>query len=235
MARDSPQQLSIKRILIGFAFLALCSGVQAPVASAQHHGPMGGGVGVYVPRPWISGAPRVAAIRSGAWLYHGRPFGPLRFRPVFPVYGSPFYFGPYSWIWGSWGYDGCWLANYYPCGGWAYGYSGPFYAYAPVPAPVYQYYGGARPDFPQLFLKDGTVYTVSDYWLVDDQLHFTTKEPGRKGSAEHVIDLNQLDVETTIDENTSQGFRFVMRHEPLQQYVRDYPDQVPPDWPRAKE
>jgi len=44
-----------------------------------------------------------------------------------------------------------------------------------------------------------------------------------------------LDVETTIDENTSRGFRFVLRHEPLQQYVRDYPDQVPPDWPHPKE
>jgi len=34
-------------------------------------------------------------------------------------------------------------------------------------------YGEERPDVPQLFLKDGTILNVTDYWLVDDQLHFT--------------------------------------------------------------
>jgi hypothetical protein len=235
MTRVFPHRLSLERILFGLACLAACCCTQTPVAFAQHSGHVGAGVRVYVPRPWMSGTPRVTQIRSGAWLYHGGPFGPFRFRPVFPVYGSPFYFGPYSWTWGAWGYGGCWLTSYYPCGVWAYGYNGPFYAYNPVPSPVYQYYGEARPDFPQLFLKDGTVYTVSDYWLVDDQLHFITNEPRPKGAVEHVIGVAELDIETTIDENTSRGFRFVQRHESLQQYVRDHPDEVPPDWPRPKE
>jgi hypothetical protein len=236
MARVFPHQLSITRILIGFACLALCLCSRAPIASAQHRAPMTGGVRVYTaPRPWVSMVRPMAPVGPGAWRYHPLPIGPFRYRPIFPIYGSPFYFGFYSWVWNSWGNGGCWLAAYYPCSGPAYGFAAPFYAPGPVPAPVYQYYGEARPDFPQLFLKDGTVYTVSDYWLVDDQLHFTTKEPGRRGSAEHVIGIDELDVETTIDENTSRGFRFVQRHEPLQQYVRDYPDQVPPDWPRPKE
>ena len=102
-------------------------------------------------------------------------------------------------------------------------------------APVYQYYGEEGPAFPQLFLKDGTVYTVADYWLVDKQLHFMVMEPGRRGPVEHVIDVDDLDVNTTIDANTDRGFRFVMRNEPLHQYMRDYPNQIPPDWPRAKE
>ena len=236
MARFIPVRLLFRKILIVAACLAVSWCVRVPVVSAQHPGHVGGGVRIYTPpRRFVLAGPRAGAMWSGAWLNRG-PYGPFRFRPVFPVYGSPFYFGPYSWIWGSWGYGGCWWTNYYPCAGWGVGYNPlPLYAPGPVPAPVYQYYGQQRVDFPELFLKDGTVYSVSDYWLVDDQLHFTTKEPGRRGSAEHVIDINELDVETTIDENTARGFRFVLRHEPLQQYMRDYPDQVPPDWPRPKE
>jgi len=41
--------------------------------------------------------------------------------------------------------------------------------------PVYVY-GEERPDLPQLILKDGTILNVTDYWLVDDQLHFTMIE-----------------------------------------------------------
>jgi len=40
-------------------------------------------------------------------------------------------------------------------------------------------YGEERPDVPQLFLKDGTILNVTDYWLVDDQLHFTMIWGGR--------------------------------------------------------
>jgi hypothetical protein len=236
MTRFVAHRSIFNRILMLAACLPVLWCIRPPVALGQHNAHVGGVVRIYPPpRPFVPVAPRIGVIRPGGWMYHPRPIGPFRFRPVFPVYASPFYFGPYSWAWGSWGYGGCWWANYYPCGGWGYGYNAPFYAYGPVPAPVYQYYGEPRPEFPELFLKDGTVYSVSDYWLVDDQLHFTTKQPGRKGSVEHVIDVDELDAETSIDENTSRGFRFVLRHEPLQQYMRDYPDQIPPDWPRPKE
>jgi hypothetical protein len=44
-----------------------------------------------------------------------------------------------------------------------------------APEPVYVY--GAQPrELPQLFLNDGTVLNVGDYWLVDNQLHFTMNE-----------------------------------------------------------
>jgi hypothetical protein len=234
--RDFPRWFASQKLLtLGLSVVCLC--LHAPIASAQHRGPVGGGVRIYRPptRPFAPIAPPIAANRYGAWRYRPLPIGPFRYRPVFPVYGSPFYFGPYSWVWNTWGYGGCWLTGYYPCSGFSYGYSAPFYAPGPVPAPVYLYYGEARPDFPQLFLKDGTVYTVSDYWLVDDQLHFITMEPGRRASAEQVIGVDQLDVQTTIDENTSRGFRFVQRHQPLQQYLHDHPDQLPPDWPHPKE
>jgi len=48
--------------------------------------------------------------------------------------------------------------------------------------PVYVY-GEERQDLPQPFLKDGTILNVTDYWLVDDQLHFTMiEENGTKPS-----------------------------------------------------
>ena len=90
--------------------------------------------------------------------------------------------------------------------------------------------GTDRRDLPQLYLKDGTMYSVTDYWLVDNQLHFTMIEEGGTKSVEHVIGFDELDLQTTIDVNTQRGFRFVLRNEPLEQYLRDHPDQTPPLW-----
>jgi hypothetical protein len=93
--------------------------------------------------------------------------------------------------------------------------------------PVYVY-GDERPDLPQLFLKDGTILNVNDYWLVDDQLHFTmTEEEGGK-PAEHVVPFDALDLQRTVNVNTGRGFRFMLRNEPFEQYVRDHPEGSPP-------
>jgi hypothetical protein len=35
-------------------------------------------------------------------------------------------------------------------------------------------------------------------------------------------------VQKTIDVNTRRGFRVVMRDSPLEQYLRDHPDPMPP-------
>jgi hypothetical protein len=71
--------------------------------------------------------------------------------------------------------------------------------------PVYVY-GEERPDLPQLFLKDGTILNVTDYWLVDNQLHFTMiEETGRK-PAEHVIPFDALDLQTTVDRKHAERF-----------------------------
>jgi hypothetical protein len=93
--------------------------------------------------------------------------------------------------------------------------------------PVYVY-GEERPDLPQLFLKDGTILNVTDYWLVDGQLHFTMIEEDRTKAAEHVIPFEALDLQTTVDANTRRGFRFMLRNEPFEQYLRDHPDGPPP-------
>ncbi len=88
--------------------------------------------------------------------------------------------------------------------------------------PVY-YYGEANSQFVQLYLKDGTVYNATDYWLVNGELHFKTVEENYTKVVEHEIDFGLLDLQMTIDVNTARGFRFVLRNEPLEQYLRDYP------------
>lgn len=89
-------------------------------------------------------------------------------------------------------------------------------------------YGQEREDFPQLFLKDGTILSVTDYWVVDGQLHFMMMEENGMKPAEHVIPFDALDLQTTVDANTQRGFRFMLRNEPFEQYVRDHPEGPPP-------
>jgi hypothetical protein len=72
------------------------------------------------------------------------------------------------------------------------------------------------------------ILNVTDYWLVDDQLHFTMIEEDGTKPAEHVIPLDALDLQTTVDANTQRGFRVMLRNEPFEQYVRDHPESPPP-------
>jgi len=89
-------------------------------------------------------------------------------------------------------------------------------------------YGEERADVPQLFLKDGTILNVTDYWLVDDQLHFLMADQDGAKPTEHVMPFEALDLQTTVDTNTRRGFRFILRNEPFEQYLRDHPEGAPP-------
>lgn len=237
-----------RKILIAGVCALSCAWFQAPGALAQH-GAHGGGHANAVPvsaphvipphavippaahvpishapisRPPISHPPVVFGPRAG--------FGP---RPIFirnRVFLRPPFFrgiffpawflncGP-AWVWG------------FGCGDWRLPEYGTEY-YVPPPAPIYEYpeyvyYGGPR-DFVLLFLKDGTEYSVIDYWFVKDEVHFTTLEEGGTKAVEQVIGLDELDLQKTIDVNTRRGFRFVRRDEPMEQYLRDHPDANPP-------
>jgi hypothetical protein len=165
---------------------------------------------------------------------------PILPPPGFGVFGIPFFsfgfgrgLGPGLWL----GCDPFWF--------WNYGCNGaPFYGYPEFTAPLALpndsqpqmeiqnwpvYYGEANSQYPQLYLKDGTVYNVTDYWLENGKLHFKTAEENYTKVVEHEIDFDQLDLQMTIDVNTQRGFRFVLRNEPLQQYLRDHPDTGSPD------
>jgi hypothetical protein len=60
-----------------------------------------------------------------------------------------------------------------------------------------------------LYLKDGTMYPASDYWLADGQLHYTVNYGG-----ESTIDMAQVDLQRTVDENAKRGVRFTLKSSP---------------------
>jgi hypothetical protein len=178
----------------------------------------------------------------GGYRYPRRPFFPR--RPIFPigvfppeafgVFGIPFLGLGFGWGLGPGFYGGC-----DPFLIWGYGCNGlPLYEYGPeytAPAPglsspepqkeiqnwpVY-FYGEENSQYVQLYLKDGTVRSVVDYWLVNGELHFKMIEDNGAKVAEHTLDFSLLDLQKTIDVNTARGFRFVLRNEPIEQYLRD--------------
>lgn len=233
-----------------------CAWIETPVAFAQHASPVGGtrvggghvegghaGRGgqpigghvgaphaavppaphVTIPRPPMGFGPRVGFAPR-------MDFGP---RPIFPRHRvflrAPFFrlrqnFFPGWWL--NCGYLWAWDVG---CGEWrlpefiSQNYVTPLI----YESPVYVYYGGDH-EFVQLFLKDRTVYSVTDYWFVNDQVHFTALEEDGAKSVEQVIGLDELDLQKTISVNARRGFRVVRRDGPMEQYLRDHPDANPP-------
>lgn len=221
-----------------FLMVVACA-VSAPLVWAQH-GPVrpvgGGGVHIsstpvshapayhgptYAPAPRYSGfAPR-GTFNPG----FGHPIHPIRpFRPVVVIY-YPLVVGPAPF----WQFNSCWWAS---CDlFWTLGsVTVPYYQYSPpnyvVEPPQYEapVYGEESRDLPQLYLKDGSILSVTDYWVINDRLHFTMIEAEGAKPVEHDIPFDQLDLQKTIDANTARGFKFMLRNEPVEEYVRDHPD-----------
>jgi len=242
----APHQSIVNKFLIGvFCILFIC--VLTPPVLAQHTASHSAGGAVHtsappIPHVPISPAPIIHAPISTPQMPIGASAGgalgaarfrpprrPIRpFPPVLVVYETPFLLGGPFWGWNS-----CWWAScdlFWP---WTLGYTavsspGPTNYVSPVyEAPVYVY-GEERPDLPQLLLKDGTILSVTDYWLVDDQLHFTMIEEEAGKPVEHVIPFDALDLQTTVDVSTRRGFRFMLRNEPFEQYLRDHHEDSPP-------
>ena len=181
-------------------------------------------------------------------IYPRGPIYPIGFLPPpgFGLFGLPFFGLGFGWGWGYGLWGGC---DPYWGLGWGYGCNAlPAYDYSSVISPyslgpsnpqpqaqiqnlpAYYYgYGGAYSQYVQLYLKDGTVYYVTDYWLVNGELHFKTVEENGTKVVEHQIDFGQLDLQMTIDVNTERGFRFVLRNEPLDQYLKDHPSTGSPE------
>ena len=135
----------------------------------------------------------------------------VHFRPLVRV--TPFY-----------GWCRPWLVQPYALLPFAYpvsyGLSYPFVDYA-LPSPTYVFVGSAAASYPQLVFNNGTSYTVADYWRVDDQLHFITVEEGGTKFVPHTVPFDDLDVEQTKDRATAEGFRFLIRDKPIEQWLED--------------
>jgi hypothetical protein len=63
-----------------------------------------------------------------------------------------------------------------------------------------------------LYLKDGTVYALEDYWVADGKLHYVTNYGG-----ENAIDLDTIDMQRTVDVNAKRGINVTLRPAPMQQ------------------
>ncbi|HEX2663275.1 MAG TPA: hypothetical protein VHM93_10635 [Candidatus Acidoferrum sp.] len=246
MARFLRGSMQPKILVVGTCALA-CLWLQTPIATAQYRGghPGGGHAGggartappVFVPpvpHPTIPRPPLIAAPRpmgvDARFHFRPRPINAFVSRRGL-FFGAPcFRFGV------GFGCNAFWWPNWNLCWGWGfycnalplteYG-SENYVTLQPYPVPVYLYGPGEREQV-WLYLKDGTVYTVADYWFVNGQVHFIAVEEGGAKFVEHVIGFDEMDVQKTIDVNTRRGFRVVMRDEPMEQYLRDHPDPMPP-------
>jgi hypothetical protein len=227
--------------------------VTHPVASrpvAPFHPPVTSpGPHSFIVRPYGIGTPPAPGFRAG---YPFRPIRPR--RPIVPIVPIPF-FSPFGFSWFGFpffgfGYGWGIQPGFWPsCGAFSnldYG-CGAVPAYENTlgydrltPAPVYSepqfeiqnppitYYAGENSQFVDLFLKDGTVYNVTDYWLVNGELHFKMLADHGTKVVEQTIDFDRLDLQRTIDVNTDRGFRFVLRNEPLEQYLIDHESPAKP-------
>lgn len=92
-----------------------------------------------------------------------------------------------------------------------------------IPAsPTYLLLGSTSTIRPQLVLNDGTRYIVTDYWREDDQLHFMTLEEGGTKFVPHAVPFDTLDLQRTKEAAKAQGFRFVIRNEPFDQWLEHH-------------
>ena len=88
-------------------------------------------------------------------------------------------------------------------------------------APTYYIYGNLASTIrPRLVFKDHMTYTVEDYWRVDDQLHFITSEEGGTKSVPRTVPFADLDVDATTAGLAAQGFRFVVRDKPIEEWLQ---------------
>jgi hypothetical protein len=72
-----------------------------------------------------------------------------------------------------------------------------------------------------LFLKDGSAYSVRDYWVSEGQLHYVMLN-----GSESAFDVDRLDLQRTVDENAKSGVQFVLKPNPSS--FAPAPSQAPP-------
>jgi hypothetical protein len=60
-----------------------------------------------------------------------------------------------------------------------------------------------------IYLSDGTLLAATDYWLADGQLHYYVNYGG-----ENSVDMSQVDLQRTVNENAKRGIRFSLKPNP---------------------
>ena len=64
-----------------------------------------------------------------------------------------------------------------------------------------------------LYLKDGTTYAATDYWLQDGVLHYIVNYGG-----ESTLNMDELDLQRTVNENARRGINFSLHPSPSSVY-----------------
>jgi hypothetical protein len=244
-----------RNILLLVSCIQACCSIQIPAAFAQRPGHVGGGghvaggARIAPPRVVVPPPPHPTVSQPRVWA--GSPLAGTRIPPGFRFRPGPtnglrrrvFFGAPFFRFGLGFGYNPAWSSTCGAVWGWGFNcYPLPFYSYGvqnyltpqTYEIPVYSYgypYGGEEHDLVWLYLKDSTVYPVTDYWFVNGQTHFTMIGDDPTKPAEHVIAFDELDVQKTTYINTHRGFRIVFRDAPWQQYLRDHPDLSPPEVP----
>lgn len=168
------------------------------------------------------------------------PFPPRRFHGGFGLgygYGYGYGFGGfYPWGFGlgldfSVDCDPLWDFGCDAYGYQGYGYDGPYAPEVYLDSSSGDESAATAPDIPQesgvyseqntapretgastvLYLNDGTSFAVTDYWVAGYKLHYVTD-----GARENAIDLDQIDVQRTVDENAARGVNFTLRPAPTE-------------------
>ncbi len=60
-----------------------------------------------------------------------------------------------------------------------------------------------------IYMKNGAVYSVRDYWIVDNELNYILMD-----GAQHSVDLDRVDLPRTNTENAKSGVKFIFKSEP---------------------
>src|SRR6202050_4951834 len=66
-----------------------------------------------------------------------------------------------------------------------------------------------QPTYVLLYLKDGSSFAVTDYWLTGGKLHYVTSYGG-----DNAVDQSQVDLQRTVNENAARGVGFSLRPQP---------------------
>ena len=171
----------------------------------------------------------------GGWGWGGWGFGWGWGWPGLGYWGwSPWYDPWWDWGWGGSGYYGYPTNNYY-----IYNYDGsggyqPQDNYAPPPQQnddqsEDDYQGTTNgnwitPNGPSpsseagapslavpvlIYMKNGSVLTVRDYWMIDGELHYVLMNGTQKS-----VDLEQVDLARSNAENAKSGVKFIFKSEP---------------------
>jgi hypothetical protein len=60
-----------------------------------------------------------------------------------------------------------------------------------------------------IYMKNGAVYSVRDYWMTDDEFYYVLGD-----GSQHSIALDQVDLPRTNTENTKSGVKFIIKSDP---------------------